>query len=109
VESYLRGIEGGKRALVEGLRKFVANAAPQLEEKIKWGNLTWTARGNVCWVIVYGDHVDFGFFAGAELKDPKGLLEGTGKKLRHIKVYAEGDIKPREFAALLKQAIALDG
>src|SRR5687768_17670295 len=25
------------------------------------------------------DHVQFGFFAGARLKDPKGLLRGEGK------------------------------
>jgi hypothetical protein len=62
----------------------------------------------VGWIIVYRDHVDFGFFRGAELNDPKGLLEGTGKGLRHIKVFSPADIKEKEFTALLKQALALD-
>jgi Domain of unknown function (DU1801) len=33
------------------------------------------------------DYVNLGFYHGASLKDPEGLLEGTGKGLRHVKVY----------------------
>jgi hypothetical protein len=109
VDAFVKKIEPGKRASVEALRKFVKRAAPQLQEAIKWGNITWMGKDNVCWIIVYKDHVDFGFFKGAELKDPKGLLEGTGKGLRHIKVYASWDIKEKEYGNLLKQALALDG
>ena len=109
VQSYVDAIEPGKRALVEALRKFVRREAPQLTEQIKWGNLCWIGKGNVCWIIVYKDHVDFGFFNGAKLKDPEGLLEGTGKGLRHVKVRESKDIRPKEFAALLKQALAMDG
>ncbi|HKZ59221.1 MAG TPA: DUF1801 domain-containing protein [Candidatus Thermoplasmatota archaeon] len=109
VQSYVDAIETGKRALVEALRKFVRREAPQLLEQIKWGNICWIGKGNVCWIIVYKDHVDFGFFNGAKLKDPEGLLEGTGKGLRHVKVRESKDIRPKEFAALLKQALAMDG
>jgi hypothetical protein len=31
-------------------------------------------------------HVNVGFFRGAELADPGGLLEGTGKFMRHVKL-----------------------
>jgi hypothetical protein len=31
-------------------------------------------------------HVNVGFFRGAELADPDGLLEGTGKFMRHVKL-----------------------
>jgi hypothetical protein len=55
---------------------------------------------------VYSDTglVQFGFFAGASLKDPKGLLEGKGQYVRHTKVRAPSEIDERAFAALLKQA-----
>lgn len=109
VQAYVQGIEPTKRAHVEALRKFVKREAPRLVEQIKWGNICWTLKGNVCWIIVYNDHVDFGFFNGAKLKDAKGLLEGTGKGLRHIKVREAKDIRPKEFSALLKQAVAMDG
>lgn len=108
VEAFVAGIEPDKRALVEALRAFVKKQAPQLKEAIKWGNVCWIGKDNVCWIIVYKDHVDFGFFKGAALRDPKGLLEGTGKGLRHVKVFKPSDIRPGEFAGLLKQALALD-
>ncbi len=109
VQSYVEGIEPTKRAHVEALRRFVKEEAPSLVEQIKWGNICWIGKGNVCWIIVYKTHVDFGFFNGAKLRDPEGLLEGTGKGLRHIKVRGDKDIRPKEFAALLKQAVAMDG
>jgi len=109
VEAFVKEIDPGKRASVEALRKFVKKQAPQLKEAIKWGNLVWIGKDNVCWIVVYKDHVDFGFFKGAQLKDTRGLLEGTGKGLRHIKVLAPGDIREKEYADLLKQALALDG
>ena len=109
VETYVKAIEPKKRAHVQALRKFVKKEAPGLTEAIKWGNICWIGKSNVAWIIVYDGHVDFGFFQGAKLKDPAKLLEGTGKGLRHVKVREAKDIKPKEFAGLLKQAVAMDG
>jgi hypothetical protein len=38
------------------------------------------------YVNVFRDHVNVGFFHGAFLPDPRGLLEGTGKRMRHVKL-----------------------
>lgn len=38
------------------------------------------------YVGVFKAHVNLGFFHGAALPDPKGLLEGTGKFMRHVKI-----------------------
>jgi hypothetical protein len=38
------------------------------------------------YVGVYKAHVNLGFFPGAELNDPAGLLQGTGKFMRHVKL-----------------------
>jgi hypothetical protein len=48
--------------------------------------------------------VQFGFFYGSSLKDPKGLLEGKGRYVRHTKVYDPSQIDQPAFKALLKQA-----
>ncbi len=37
-------------------------------------------------------HVNVGFFYGAELHDPSGILEGTGKRMRHVKVKPGKDL-----------------
>jgi hypothetical protein len=38
------------------------------------------------YVNAFKAHVDVGFFRGAELSDPEGLLEGTGRFMRHVKL-----------------------
>src|SRR5437763_16561032 len=38
------------------------------------------------YVNAFKAHVNVGFFRGAEIDDPKGLLEGTGKFMRHVKI-----------------------
>jgi hypothetical protein len=38
------------------------------------------------YVNAFRDHVNVGFFFGALLKDPARLLEGTGKRGRHVKL-----------------------
>ena len=40
-----------------------------------------------CYVGAYKDHVNVGFFFGALLDDPERLLEGTGKRGRHVKLW----------------------
>jgi hypothetical protein len=38
------------------------------------------------YVNTFRSHVNVGFFNGAALRDPSGLLEGTGKRMRHVKL-----------------------
>ncbi len=38
------------------------------------------------YVGVFSAHANIGFFQGAALKDPAGLLQGSGKRMRHVKL-----------------------
>ena len=102
---YLADQPLGNRAIIKALRAFVKRTAPGLEESVKWGNGCWV-NGKTPVAYVYSDKgfVQFGFFRGASLVDAKGLLEGKGQYVRHIKVRAVGDIDRAAFAALLRQA-----
>lgn len=51
------------------------------------------------YVNAFRAHVNVGFFRGAELADPKGLLEGTGRFMRHVKLHPGSDV---DVAALMK-------
>jgi hypothetical protein len=53
------------------------------------------------YVNVFTAHVNVGFFRGAEIADPNGLLEGAGKFMRHVKLRPEQDVD----AAALKKLI----
>ncbi|MGC1304163.1 MAG: DUF1801 domain-containing protein [Caulobacteraceae bacterium] len=39
------------------------------------------------YVDAFSAHVNVGFFHGAALDDPAGLLEGAGKRMRHVKLH----------------------
>ena len=58
------------------------------------------------YVGVYKAHVNVGFFLGAELPDPAGLLEGTGKRMRHVKVKPGVDLDSAALRALIDAAYA---
>ncbi len=44
------------------------------------------------YVDAFKAHVNVGFFRGAELTDPEGLLEGTGRVMRHVKLRPGGGV-----------------
>lgn len=95
----------GNQEVIRALRRFVKRVASKLSEAEKWGNGCWIGRkGPVAYVYSDTGYVQFGFFRGSSLRDPKGLLEGKGHYVRHIKVHDSSDIDRRAFAALLGQA-----
>ena len=58
------------------------------------------------YVDAFTAHVNVGFFGGAELADPSGLLEGTGKFMRHVKLKPGQDIDRRALILLIESAYA---
>jgi len=56
------------------------------------------------YVNAFTAHVNVGFFLGAWLDDPAGLLEGTGKRMRHVKLRPEALPDEAALAALLERA-----
>ena len=97
-----------KRKIAEALRKIVLNADPGLQESVKWGNPTYEKKGRVCYIADMGGYMNFGFFKGANLTDPTGRIEGTGKDMRHIKVKSLDDILLEQFSTWIREAVALN-
>ncbi len=56
------------------------------------------------YVNAFKAHVNVGFFRGAELSDPNGLLEGTGKIMRHVKLRPEGEVDATALSKLINTA-----
>jgi len=56
------------------------------------------------YVNAFKAHVNVGFFRGAEIADPDGLLEGTGKFMRHVKLRPQGDVDARALMKLIETA-----
>ena len=58
------------------------------------------------YVNIYSRHVGVGFFYGSTLDDPEGLLEGSGKWMRHVKLRPESDVNTAALRALIDAAYA---
>src|SRR5438874_11818774 len=58
------------------------------------------------YVNAFTSHLNVGFFRGAELADPDGLLQGTGKFMRHVKLRPGVDIDLDALKMLIHQAYA---
>jgi hypothetical protein len=56
------------------------------------------------YVNVFTAHVNVGFFRGAEIADPHGLLEGNGKFMRHVKLRPEKNVETEALRELIEIA-----
>src|SRR5262245_58291223 len=56
------------------------------------------------YVNAFRAHMNVGFFRGAQIEDPAGLMEGTGKFMRHVKLRPERAVDARALTALIEAA-----
>lgn len=56
------------------------------------------------YVDAFSAHANIGFFQGASLEDPAGLLEGAGKRMRHVKLRWGQPIDEAALSALIAAA-----
>lgn len=56
------------------------------------------------YVNTFKDHVNVGFFYGAVLDDPAGLLEGSGKRMRHVKLHPGRKVNASALSDLIEAA-----
>jgi hypothetical protein len=94
------------RTLVRELSGLVKEVAPDFTPTVKWGQGCWTL-GDVPKVYIHAepDHVQFGFYEGSRLEDPEGLLAGSGKHVRHVKVSTTKGLPRQALADLLQQVL----
>ncbi|HEV7701737.1 MAG TPA: DUF1801 domain-containing protein [Pyrinomonadaceae bacterium] len=59
------------------------------------------------YVNVFTAHVNVGFFPGSQIDDPAGLLEGTGKFMRHVKLRPEVEVDPTALTELINTAYTI--
>ncbi len=89
----ISGSSSHVKEIAKRLRNLIAEVYPDVVE-VPWPKQQIVGYGvgpkkmseHFCYIGAHSDHVNLGFYYGAQLPDPEGLLEGTGKKLRHIKL-----------------------
>ena len=105
-EAWLSEQSSENRELIRDIRAAIIDAGHNFMEGIKWGTpgywLPEISRRNICYIAPHSNYVRLGFFNGATMPDPETLLEGTGKKLRHIKVYEVNDENRQDLTNYVK-------
>ena len=104
----------GLADLTLALRDLVLEEAPgatELVHDVKYAialNYTFTGRlkGAFAHIVVYATHVNLGFYRGTELLDPKKLLVGEGKRIRHLRIASHADLARPHVRKFLSEAVS---
>jgi hypothetical protein len=110
-EDVIQGSSTEMAAIAHKLRELFAELHPDLievsrpaEQHAEYGvglNMGNQIFGYICPMQKY---VRLGFYYGASLPDPSRLLEGSGKRLRHVKIYTLSEAGRPEIQKLIKAA-----
>jgi hypothetical protein len=99
--------------LARQTRALIFDVAPGVSEHVypamnvvRYGLDGNKLAGLVFYLSPLKDRVNLGFNHGTSLPDPKGLLEGTGKNLRHVKLRETRDVREPALRALLKAELS---
>jgi hypothetical protein len=111
---FLAPFEERIRELALATRAFVLTEAPEATELIYDAynavatGYSFTARPSDAFIhiAVYAHWVNLGFNRGSELDDPRGMLQGSGRWIRHIRVADPGDLDQPTVRAFVKAAVA---
>lgn len=94
------------------LREIIFELDPNVYEVVRLGYKSSTFGvgpkkmiEGYAYILPYKSWVNLGFYKGALLASESDLLEGTGKNMRHVKVYSIEDADRPEIKELLKLAL----
>lgn len=108
VNSWFEVAPEGQRAILDALREVILASGSGIVEEFKWGRPCYSAEnGLFSYLHRTKNHVTIGFHRGADLKDPKGLLEGDGKDMRHAKLTDATQASDPALRQLVNQAAKL--
>jgi len=94
--------------LARAVYDLVVEVEPTLHRMKRWGFPGFVENSTIATVCGQSSHVNLQFFYGAHLSNPEGLLEGTGKDLRHIKFHSMPDLTREGLRDVILAAIEYD-
>src|SRR5579862_953357 len=109
VDAYIRQHDAQWSGIARQLRALVRKEIPGVKEYVNpWKLPTFDSHGPLGYFMIGKNHVTFGLYRATSLDDPAGLLEGTGKSLRHVKVKSAEDLSKPALRALIRAAASLN-
>jgi hypothetical protein len=97
IEQYLMNLPPDLQAITRELCEVARKKMPGAYEFIYHDAVAYSVSKSpfdrICYIAPQKGYVNFGFFFGVDLPDPKHLLVGEGKRLRHVKIRSVEDAK----------------
>ena len=107
IEIWMDAHSGELRAIAQRWFEVMRDCGDDVRELLHDGHPTaCVGDAAFAYVNAFTAHVNVGFFRGAEIADPDGLLEGTGKFMRHVKLRPERDVDATALTKLIEAAYA---
>ena len=105
IEEFIDTYTDRVAALGHELRAFIKQTVPDSTETLHvgWRVISYGHQKKFCAIAPHGRWINLQFHNGAALDNTEGLLEGSGKSMRHIKIQSSEDLN-EQLAALIKQA-----
>lgn len=105
VETWLSWQRGPLREVAKDWYAVIRKSGADVRELMHDGHPTaCVGDAAFAYVDTFKSHVNVGFFCGADLPDPHGLLEGTGKRMRHVKIRPGSALDRAALVALIGAA-----
>jgi len=105
IDAWMHVHSGELRTIAKRWFEVMRNAGDDVRELLHDGHPTaCVADAAFAYVNAFNAHVNVGFFRGTDLADPNGLLEGTGKFMRHVKLRPESDFDTATLVKLIDTA-----
>src|SRR5262249_18528936 len=87
IDAWFQGSDNELRRMAQPWFECMRNCGADVRELLHDGYPTACVEDAAFgYVNAFSAHVNVGFFYGAFLNDPAGLLEGSGKRMRHLKL-----------------------
>ncbi|NDC58450.1 MAG: DUF1801 domain-containing protein [Alphaproteobacteria bacterium] len=105
VEAWFSGVTDPLRLMVRPWFERMRACGPDVVELLNDGcPVACVGDAPFAYVNAFKAHANVGFFLGAALADPAGLLEGAGKRMRHVKVRPGAPLDADALEALIAAA-----
>ncbi|EMR03427.1 DUF1801 domain-containing protein [Cesiribacter andamanensis] len=97
-----------QRRLMLQLRELILQAAPAIEESLKWKIPFYAHQGLLCYLNPTPGGICLGFCRGALLSNAGGLLTGEGKEVRLLHLTSDTPLPLDAIRQLLQEALLLN-
>lgn len=93
VTEYINSAPVEQKKIMEIVRSLIHKSVGAVTEEFKWSRPIFKSSKDFAYLQANKNHVNVGFSRNIErINDPNGVLEGSGKTMRHVKIRSVSDI-----------------